>query len=227
MNNIFNYKEIFSILTFILMMIMTSEKLSPSYALSINYNQLNSGHLHDNIKRNVDDNAFSNLSRNMTSTTNTNFGTGDRNSNSPDNMGRGGTSGNGISSSIFRQDGYQLTVNVPSYPVGTSTLGISITTAIGYTDHANVGVSSVTSWTFNIPSSQGSWVRVCVNSDNSSGENCNTYNTTGTDMSISLSPVDNNNGSSIYRGGNHGFGGFSGNHVGGNHGFGVPGDHLH
>ena len=86
------------------MMITTSEKLSPSYAVSINYNQLNSGHLHDNMKRNVDDNAFSNLSRNMTSTTNANFGTGDRNSNSPDNIGRGGTSGNGISSSIFRQD---------------------------------------------------------------------------------------------------------------------------
>jgi hypothetical protein len=31
-------------------------------------------------------------------------------------------------------------------------------------------------------------VRVCVNSDNSSGENCNTYNITGADMSVSLSP---------------------------------------
>ena len=69
--NIFNYKEIFSILTFILVMIMITEKISPSYAVLINYNQLNSGHLQDNIKRNeLDDNAFSNLSRNMTSTTN-------------------------------------------------------------------------------------------------------------------------------------------------------------
>jgi hypothetical protein len=226
MNNISNYKEIFSILTLILMMITTSEKLSPSYAVSINYNQLTSGHLHDNMKRNVDDNAFSNLSRNLTSTTNANFGTGDRNSNSPNNIGRGGTSGNGISSSIFRQDGYQLTVNVSPYPFGT--VAISITTANGYTDQANVATAGVSSWTFNIPPNQGNWVRACVNSENSSGENCNTYNTTGTDMSVSLSPVsDNNNGNPIYRSGNHGFGGFSGNHVGGNHGFGEPGDHLH
>ena len=84
--------------------------------------------------------------------------------------------------------GYQLTVNIPSYPAGTSSLGISITTANGYTDHANVAASGVTSWTFNIPTSQGSSVRVCVNSDNSSGENCNTYNITGADMSVSLSP---------------------------------------
>jgi len=193
------------------MMITTSEKLSPSYAVSINYNQLNSGHLHDNMNRNVDDNAFSNLSRDMTSTTNANFGTGDRNSNSPDNIGRGGTSGNGISSSIFRQDGYQLTVNVSPYPFGT--VAISITTANGYTDQANVATAGVASWTFNIPPNQGNWVRACVNSENS-GENCNTYNTTGTDMSVSLSPVsDNNNGNPIYRGGNHGFG--------------EPGDHLH
>ncbi|MGA9154806.1 MAG: hypothetical protein WBZ36_29835 [Candidatus Nitrosopolaris sp.] len=83
--------------------------------------------------------------------------------------------------------GYQLTVNVPSYPSGTSTLGISITTANGYTDHANVAASGVTSWTFNIPANQG-WVRVCVDSDISSGENCNRYDTTGGDMSVSLSP---------------------------------------
>ncbi len=83
--------------------------------------------------------------------------------------------------------GYQLTVNVPSYPSGTSTLGISITTANGYTDHASVAAYGVTSWTFNIPANQG-WVRVCVNSDNSSGETCYTYNTTGADLSVSLSP---------------------------------------
>jgi len=83
--------------------------------------------------------------------------------------------------------GYQLTVNVPSYPSGTSTLGISITTANGYTDHANIAVSGVTSWTFNIPANQG-WVRVCVDSDISSGENCNRYDTPGADMSVSLSP---------------------------------------
>jgi hypothetical protein len=40
---------------------------------------------------------------------------------------------------------YQLTVKIPSYPFGTSTLGISITTANGYTNHADIGVSGVTS----------------------------------------------------------------------------------
>jgi hypothetical protein len=83
--------------------------------------------------------------------------------------------------------GYQLTVNVPSYPSGTSTLDISISTANGYTDHANIAASDVTSWTFNIPANQG-WVRVCVDSDASSDATCKTYDTTGADMSISLSP---------------------------------------
>ena len=131
--------------------------------------------------------------------------------------------------------GYQLTVKVPSYPSGTSTLDISITTANGYTDHANIAASGVTSWTFNIPANQG-WVRVCVNSDNSSGETCNTYNTTGADMSVSLSPPsgDSNRyyiypGNSYYiypgirhdyyfhHGDDHGFGGHG---YGGEHGFG-------
>jgi len=91
------------------------------------------------------------------------------------------------------EPGYHLTVNIPSYPSGTSTLGVSITTANGYADHANVDASGVTSWIFNVPSNQGSSVRVCVNSDSSSGENCNTYGTTGTDMSVSLSPPSGNN----------------------------------
>jgi hypothetical protein len=84
--------------------------------------------------------------------------------------------------------GYQLTVNVPSYPAGTSTLGISITTADGYTDNANVAASGVTSWTFKIPTNQG-WVRVCVNSDISSGKTCKTYDATGADMTVSLSAI--------------------------------------
>jgi hypothetical protein len=91
------------------------------------------------------------------------------------------------------EPGYRLTVNIPSYPSGTSTLGVSITTANGYTDRANVDVSGATSWTFNIPSNQGSSVQVCVNSDSSSEENCNTYGTTGADMSVSLSPPSGNN----------------------------------
>jgi hypothetical protein len=90
------------------------------------------------------------------------------------------------------EPGYQLTVKVSSYPFGTSTLGISITTENGYTDHADVATSGVTSWMFNIPANQGSSVRVCVNSDNSSEERCSTYNTTGIDMSVSLSPPSSN-----------------------------------
>jgi hypothetical protein len=133
--------------------------------------------------------------------------------------------------------GYQLTVNVPSYPSGTSTLGISITTASGYTDHADIAASGVTSWTFNIRANQGS-VKVCVNSDISSGENCSTYSNTGADMSVSLSPPSGgSNGYYIYpgntyyiypgikhdyyfhHGGDHGYGGHQDN---GNVGSGGP-----
>ena len=91
-------------------------------------------------------------------------------------------------------------MNVPSYPSGTSTLGISITTANGYTDHANIAASGVTSWTFNIPANQG-WVRVCVDSDASSDATCKTYDTTGADMTVSLSaPSGDNNSYYVYPG---------------------------
>jgi hypothetical protein len=137
------------------------------------------------------------------------------------------------------EPGYQLTVTVPSHPFGTSTVGISITTANGYTDQANVPTAGGASWTFNIPPNQGNSVLVCVNSENSSRQNCHTYNTTGTDMSVSLSPVSNNvnsnpishhsdtssnnssdNSKRHHGGGNPGFGGFNGHHGGGNPGFG-------
>jgi len=122
--NIFNYKEIFSILMFILVMIMVTEKSFPSYAVPLNYNQLNSEYLYNSMKRHVDDNAFSNLSRNMTlsmggggqalpdnvtSSTNSiglNFTTGDVNNNSPNNIGPDGTGDNDINSgSMFTQHG--------------------------------------------------------------------------------------------------------------------------
>ena len=93
------------------------------------------------------------------------------------------------------EPGYQLTVTVPSHPFGTSTVGISITTANGFTDQANVATAGGASWTFNIPSNQGNSVLVCINSANSSGQNCHTYNTTGTDMSVSLSAISNNGSS--------------------------------
>jgi hypothetical protein len=111
-NNIMNYKQIFSILMLSLVMIIVANNSSPSsHAISINYNQSNSRHLQDNIKLVVDDNAFSNLSRNMTSSTGSsnvtstsnstgqNLVTHDRNSHSLDNIGRAG--GNTSSGSIF------------------------------------------------------------------------------------------------------------------------------
>ena len=102
---------------------------------------------------------------------------------------------------LVGQPGYQLTVKVPSYPLGTTTVHISIATANGYTDQTNVAASGSTSWTFNIPANQGNWVRMCVNSPNSSAITCNTYNTTGTNMSVSLSPLSgNSNGYYIHHG---------------------------
>jgi hypothetical protein len=85
--------------------------------------------------------------------------------------------------------GYQLTVKVPSYPFGASTLRISLTTANAYTDQASVTTSGVTSWTFNIPTNQGSFVRVCVSSDKSPGKNCDIYSSTGGDMTVSVIPL--------------------------------------
>jgi hypothetical protein len=117
MNNIFNYKEIFSILMFILLLIMVTQKVSTSYAVPINYNQLSNGFPYDNVKRHGDDNAFSDLSRSMTfsggdnvtssnDSRGPNFATGDINNNSPNNIGAYGMSGNDISSgSIFTQHG--------------------------------------------------------------------------------------------------------------------------
>ncbi|MFZ0511264.1 MAG: hypothetical protein WAM14_06635 [Candidatus Nitrosopolaris sp.] len=269
-DDIIHKKLIFILLSFITtILIFSVESLSFSscYALTTSHNkdftiknQLQlQPQLHKRGQHVLDDNAFSDISRNMTSSSGDggqalagnvisnansigpNLATGDRNSNSADNIGRGGTSGNDISSgsiftqhgsssssphyhssgsssgSIPTQHGYQLTVNVSPYPFGTSTVGISITTANGYADQANVATAGVASWIFNIPPNQGNWVRACVNSENSSGKNCNTYDTTGTDMSVSLFPVtDNSNGDFIYRG----LGGFSGHHVGSNHGFG-------
>jgi hypothetical protein len=85
---------------------------------------------------------------------------------------------------------YRLTVNVPSHPFGT-TVGISITTANGYTDQANVPTAGGSSYTFNILKNQGNSVQVCANSGTLSHglDKCRTYETTGRDMSVSLSAV--------------------------------------
>ena len=57
------------ILSFMIVMIMATAKLSPSYAMTIINNQVNTGPSQDKVKQIVDNNAFSDLSRNMTSST--------------------------------------------------------------------------------------------------------------------------------------------------------------
>jgi hypothetical protein len=98
-------------------------------------------------------------------------------------------SNNSGSNNNEAQPAYRITVNVPSHPFGISTVGISITTENGHTDQANVPTAGASSHTFNIAKNQGKWVQVCVNSGNDSTDNCHTYETTGTDMSVSLSAV--------------------------------------
>jgi hypothetical protein len=85
------------------------------------------------------------------------------------------------------QPSYRLNVNIPSHPFGASTVGISISTENGHTDQASVPTAGGSSYTFNIPKDQGKWVQVCVNSGNRSVDRCHTYETTGSDMSVSLS----------------------------------------
>ena len=87
------------------------------------------------------------------------------------------------------EPGYHLTVNIPSYPSGTSTLGVSITTANGYTNQASVPTAGGTSYTFNVPKNQGKSVQVCVNSGTLSHDICRTYEATGNDMSVSSPAV--------------------------------------
>ncbi len=101
------------------------------------------------------------------------------------NSGSSGSSGSSDTGSSG-QPAYRLTVNVPSHPFGTSTVGMSITTENGYTDQANVPTAGGTSYTFNIPANQGNSVKVCVKPENLSVNNCHKYETTGSDMSVSL-----------------------------------------
>jgi hypothetical protein len=96
---------------------------------------------------------------------------------------------NSNSSDSEAQPAYGLTVNVPSHPFGVSSVGISITTENGHTDHADVPTAGGSSHTFNIPKNQGKWVQVCVNSGQLSTDNCYTYEITGSDMSVSLSAM--------------------------------------
>src|SRR5215831_14986887 len=118
------------------------------------------------------------------------------------NSGSSGGSGSTSNSGSSWQAAYRLTVNVPSHPFGASTVGMSITTANGYTDQANVPTAGGSSYTFNIPKNQGKSVQVCVNSGSLSHDICRTYGATGDDMSVSLSAspnADNNNSHRVHR----------------------------
>ena len=105
-------------------------------------------------------------------------------SGSSSNSGSSDTGGSG-------QAAYRLTVNVPSHPFGVSTVGMSITTANGYTDQSSVPTAGGSSYTFNVPKNQGKSVQVCVNSGTLSHDICRTYEATGNDMSVSLSALPN------------------------------------
>src|SRR5215831_4204877 len=122
-------------------------------------------------------------------------------SSNSDNANSGSSSGSSDTGSSG-QTAYRLTVNVPSHPFGASTVGMSITTANGYTDQANVPTAGGSSYTFNIPKNQGKSVQVCVNSGSLSHDICRTYGATGDDMSVSLSAspnADNNNSHRVHR----------------------------
>jgi len=67
-SKIVNYVEVL-ILIFMIVMIMGVTKLSSSYAVTIINNHTNTGPSQDKIKQIVDNNAFSDLSRNVTSST--------------------------------------------------------------------------------------------------------------------------------------------------------------
>jgi cytoskeletal protein RodZ len=109
------------------------------------------------------------------------------NSNSNNSNSNNSNSNNSGTSGTETQPSYRLTVNVPSHPFGASTVSISISTENGHTDQASVSTAGGSSHTFNIPKDQGKWVQVCVNSGNRSVDRCHTYETTGSDMSVSLS----------------------------------------
>lgn len=141
-------------------------------------------------------------------------------SGSSSNSGSSDTGGSDTGSSDTGSSGqaaYRLTVNVPTHPFGASTVGMSITTANGYTDQANVPTAGGSSYTFNVPKNQGKSIQVCVNSGTLSHDICRTYEANGNDMSVSLSasPNADNNGFShrvhhyyFYPGGYGPYGGY-------------------
>jgi hypothetical protein len=89
------------------------------------------------------------------------------------------------------QGSYSLTVNVPSHPFGDSSVNIDITTENGYRKSTSVSTAGPgePSYTFNIPSGQGTSVKVCVYTGLGlmHGENCKVYTVTGSDIVVSVS----------------------------------------
>jgi hypothetical protein len=87
------------------------------------------------------------------------------------------------------QQGYSLTVNVPSHPFGESSVNIQIRTENGYTQSVNVGTAGGTSYTFNIPADQGNSVQVCVYTGFGivRGQNCRTWTANGNDITVNQS----------------------------------------
>src|SRR5215472_6776809 len=143
---------------------------NPNCHLSSNSDNANSG-------------SSSSSSRNSGSSDTGSSDTGSSNTGSS-NTGSSDTGSSG-------QAAYRLTVNVPTHPFGASTVGMSITTANGYTNQASVPTAGGTSYTFNVPKNQGKSVQVCVNSGTLSHDICRTYEATGNDMSVSLSASPN------------------------------------
>lgn len=133
-------------------------------------------------------------------------------------------SSNNGSSNSEAQPAYRLTVNVPSHQFGTSTVDISLTTANGHTDQANVPTAGGLSYTFNIPENQGKSVQVCVKPGNLSVKNCHTYETRGSDLSVSLAAVSSTSSGTNYRhtGPWSGWGGYDAQFPGFNGFYGYP-----
>lgn len=90
---------------------------------------------------------------------------------------------------MAQQSGYNLTVNIGSHAFGNPSVNVEAQTANGNYDQTysvNIQNPSVT---FSIPPNSGPSVKVCVsNSGFLQGSNCQTFDSSGSDMSVNMSP---------------------------------------
>lgn len=86
--------------------------------------------------------------------------------------------------------GYLLTVIVSDHPFGTSTVDIDILTENGHMDSKKVSTTGGASATFDIPSSQGSSVRVCVDAGLLHFEQCQGFVANGNNFKVEMSADD-------------------------------------